>query len=902
MTYHVKSSPVVGLGCHWQLAARVLVVLLTATTAFAAPTTLPIADVKRTTPVDFESDILPAFRASCLPCHNRTTSKGGLILETPQTIAKGGDSGPAVLPGKSAESPLLILASHRDKPVMPPAGNKAAAPNLTPDQLGLLRLWIDRGAKGEVRLPSNIEWKPIPSAFMPSYAVAVTPDGQFAAVGRGSQLVLYHLPYQSIIDTIPAHRDAIHSLAISPDGRTIASGSFAEVKLWRRAPAAPKFSFASAAPVRHVAANPDGKWLAIAAEDRPIRLVDAATGDTVRSIPAPPTPVRAMRFSPDSARLFVASEKSLLLVSPSDGSVTEAPAAQPPAADAYLAIRQFVHGLPAHVAVRSDGKVMASAADGSVKLRDVEKGTVIAELKGNRDLVRIVSQKQESAQLAAADIAYHKSVLTKVEATLKAQEERLKKATDGKAAAATSLEEKHAAAKKAADAGSAAEQALAAAVEQHKRAAIAAAAVELNKLAIAALSARRAPLDAEHKSAAAALAAINAVSPPVKAATDALAAATAAQAAPDNALKAATLAHANASNELDLATAAVARASGEITTTKSVITAAEAVQRQRDADLAAAKNAAVLGERTPRALAFSADNKLLAAAADDGLVHLFHADAGLPLDVIPAHRAAVSSVGFSGDGHLLTASADGVASVWPLTPRFTHHLTIGTGDLRSPLADRVNALAFSPDSAVLATGSGEPSRGGEVKLWSIADGKPLRSFDNTHSDAVLALDFSRDGKRLASAAADRFAKILDLDAGRLLNVFEGHTHHVLAVSFRADQRTLATGGADGHVKIWDLVSGERRGNVPPAPTEIAAVRHLGISDQFVAVAANGQLRVINDAGAVVRTFANAGDDHLHAAAVAADGRTLLLAGQSGTLYLWDAAAGKLLATLPPPPL
>ena len=48
------------------------------------------------------------------------------MLETPQTILKGGDSGPAVVAGKSAESLLLKAAAHLEEPFMPPADNTSA--------------------------------------------------------------------------------------------------------------------------------------------------------------------------------------------------------------------------------------------------------------------------------------------------------------------------------------------------------------------------------------------------------------------------------------------------------------------------------------------------------------------------------------------------------------------------------------------------------------------------------------------------------------------------------------------------------------------------------------------------------------------------------------------------------
>src|SRR5262245_59457396 len=50
------------------------------------PRGIPIAQVKRSTPVDFESEILPLLKSHCLACHNKTTAKAGLVLETPADI------------------------------------------------------------------------------------------------------------------------------------------------------------------------------------------------------------------------------------------------------------------------------------------------------------------------------------------------------------------------------------------------------------------------------------------------------------------------------------------------------------------------------------------------------------------------------------------------------------------------------------------------------------------------------------------------------------------------------------------------------------------------------------------------------------------------------------------------
>src|SRR5882757_4027261 len=92
--------------------------------------------------VDFSKEIKPIFEASCIKCHGRGREKGSFRLDNRETLLKGGDSGAAVTPGKSAESLLIALVQGFDPDnVMPKKGSR-----LTAEQIGLLRAWIDQEA------------------------------------------------------------------------------------------------------------------------------------------------------------------------------------------------------------------------------------------------------------------------------------------------------------------------------------------------------------------------------------------------------------------------------------------------------------------------------------------------------------------------------------------------------------------------------------------------------------------------------------------------------------------------------------------------------------------------------------------------------------------------------------
>src|SRR5215831_17661142 len=93
--------------------------------------------------VDFVKDIKPLFEAACIQCHAKGKTKGGLSIETRDSFLKGGDTGPAAVPGRSAQSLVVKLVAGLDPDSkMPKKGKK-----WTPEQVGLLRAWIDQGAE-----------------------------------------------------------------------------------------------------------------------------------------------------------------------------------------------------------------------------------------------------------------------------------------------------------------------------------------------------------------------------------------------------------------------------------------------------------------------------------------------------------------------------------------------------------------------------------------------------------------------------------------------------------------------------------------------------------------------------------------------------------------------------------
>ncbi|MBL8172298.1 MAG: DUF1549 domain-containing protein, partial [Acidobacteria bacterium] len=100
------------------------------------------ADAQNPSPISFSRDIRPLLVARCVQCHGAQKQSGGLRLDAQAFALRGGQSGPAIVPGKATESLLYQrVAAQNEDERMPPVGNR-----LTAAELARLKSWIDAGA------------------------------------------------------------------------------------------------------------------------------------------------------------------------------------------------------------------------------------------------------------------------------------------------------------------------------------------------------------------------------------------------------------------------------------------------------------------------------------------------------------------------------------------------------------------------------------------------------------------------------------------------------------------------------------------------------------------------------------------------------------------------------------
>jgi eukaryotic-like serine/threonine-protein kinase len=246
-------------------------------------------------------------------------------------------------------------------------------------------------------------------------------------------------------------------------------------------------------------------------------------------------------------------------------------------------------------------------------------------------------------------------------------------------------------------------------------------------------------------------------------------------------------------------------------------------------------------------VALSPDGATVLTGGYDGRVRLWDAATGVPRGGPMRHAPPswVHGVAFSPDGRwLVSASGDydthgnawekarekaAVAGLWDAA----------SGQLLVELRGHVReviAVAVSPDGQVIATAS----RDRTARLWDRSGksvGAPLR-----HHDWVTSVAFSPDGRTLLTASNDRYARLWEIATGELAGPPLRHPNEVLTAAFSPDGLTVATGCIDGRVRLWDAAAGKELGRPLRHPASVRSLVFLPDGRALVTACDDGQAR------------------------------------------------------------
>ncbi len=203
----LRFATILAVGCGLAISSRA------ALTPDQVKALAPPADHR----VDFATEVKPIFEASCIRCHGRGRDRGGLRIDSRDTLLKGGDTGPAAVAGKSADSYIIALVAGTDPDeVMPKKGKK-----LTPEEIGVLRAWIDQGLSWN----PGIGFGPVPPKNLdprlpevPEPGIEINPVDRFLDVYFHEHNINPPLP---VSDRVFARRAYLDTIGLLPPPREL---------------------------------------------------------------------------------------------------------------------------------------------------------------------------------------------------------------------------------------------------------------------------------------------------------------------------------------------------------------------------------------------------------------------------------------------------------------------------------------------------------------------------------------------------------------------------------------------------------------------------------------------------------------------------------------------------------
>ena len=225
--------------------------------------------------------------------------------------------------------------------------------------------------------------------------------------------------------------------------------------------------------------------------------------------------------------------------------------------------------------------------------------------------------------------------------------------------------------------------------------------------------------------------------------------------------------------------------------------------------------------------------EMIATSSEDKTIKFWDLKTMELKSTMKGHTATVHSIAASPDRQLLASSStDKTIRIWNIANGTTVGILKGH-------ADRVTKVAFSPCGNILGSSSSDKT----IKLWNV-EKRTLIDTLYGHSLAVWSIKFIKKGDCLISVSDDKSIRIWDLKQGGFQEIL-GHLGSIITIDVSPDERFFSTGSSDKLLKIWNLEEKREEISFPGHKEAIWAVRYHPYGRFLASGSDDGTIRVWN---------------------------------------------------------
>ncbi|KAH8598479.1 WD40-repeat-containing domain protein [Bisporella sp. PMI_857] len=664
-------------------------------------------------------------------------------------------------------------------------------------------------------------------------SVAFSPDGKQVVSGSGDKTVrLWDAATGAALQTLEGHTDFVYFVAFSPDGKQIVSGSWDKiVQLWDAATGAALQTLEGHTnSVNSVAFSPDGKQVVSGSWDKTVQLWDAATGAALQTLKSHLFFVSSVAFSPDGKQVISGSgDKTVRLWNAATGAALQT----------LEGHTSFVYS----VAFSPDGKqVVSGSGDNTVRLWDAATGAALQTLKIHTSFVYSVAFSPDGKQVVSGS---WDNTVQLWDAATGAALQTFDGHTNSVKSVAFSPDGKQVVSGSGDNTVRLWDTTIEAALqtlEDHTDFVNSVAFSRDGKLVVS--GSRNNAVRLWDAATGAALQTLEGHTDSVNSVAF----------SPDG-KQVVSGSRNNAVRLWDTATDGVLQTlEGHTDSVKSV--------------------------------AFSPDGKQVVSGSKDNTVRLWNAATGAKLQTLEGHLSFVYSVAFSPDSkQVVSGSEDNTVRLWDAA----------TGAALQTLEghiDFVYFVAFSPDGKRVVSGSKDKT----VRLWDATTGAALQTFEG-HTNFVNSVTFSPDSKQVVSGSWDNTVRLWDAATGAALQTLEGHTDFIYLVAFSPDSKQVVSGSRDNTVRLWDATTGAALQTLEGHTDFVNFVAFSPDGKQVVSGSWDNTVRLWDAATGTALQTLEGHTDFVNSVAFSPDGKQVVSGSGDNTVRLWDAATGAALRTL-----